>query len=75
MPHYPFFCKNVSDQEKEEFAKKLTKVTPPKLGRKLSDSIMSGSLFLFDALDFGKDWLYKPITDWESNKSFCDMKS
>ena len=87
------FSKNVSDKDKEDIAKKLTKVTPPKkydcgypnpvplpqnakgLGRKLSDSIMSGSLFLFDALDFGKDWLYKPITDWESNKSFCEMKS
>ena len=44
-------------------------------GRNLSDSIMNGSLYLFDELRFGKDWLYKPVSDWEKDPSFCEMKS
>ena len=87
------FSKNVSDQEKVEIAKKLSKVKPPKkyecgfpnpvllplnetgLARQLSDAIMGGSLFIFDVLGFGKDWLNMPITQWESNKDYCEMKS
>ena len=45
------------------------------LKRKLSDSIMDGSLFLFDQLGFGKDWLFMPITEWENNQNFCEMRS
>ena len=45
------------------------------LGRKLSDSIMNGSLFLFDQLGFGKDWLYMPPTAWEINDNFQKMRS
>ena len=87
------FSKRVSDQEKEEIAKKLSNVRRPKkyefgypnpvllpldkagLGRNLSDSIMGGSLFIFDVLGFGKDWLYMPIAQWENNKNYCEMKS
>ena len=86
------FSSNISDQEKELIAKKLSKVNPPKkyesgypmpvqlpqnkkgLERKLSDSIMDGSLFLFDQLGFGKDWLSMPITAWESNPNFREMR-
>ena len=45
------------------------------LARQLSDAIMGGSLFIFDVLGFGKDWLKMPITQWESNKDYCEMKS
>merc|ERR1712018_655519 len=40
-----------------------------------SDSIMNGSLFLFDELGFGKEWLYEPIDEWQNNASFLEMKS
>ena len=43
--------------------------------RTLSDSIMNGSMFLFDELKLGKDWLYKPVTEWGKNENFCEMKS
>ena len=43
--------------------------------RKLSDSVMDGSLFLFDELRFGKDWLNKPVSEWEKYPSFMEMKS
>ena len=90
---FSLFSKNVSDREKAEIAKKLTKVIPPKkyasgypnpvplttnttgLKRKLSDSVMNGSLFIFDELGFGKDWLNKPVSEWENNASFLKMKS
>ena len=93
MVPYSLFSKRVSDIEKQDIAKKLTKVKPPKkyemgypnpvplpkdrsgLSRTLSDSIMNGSLFLFDVMGFGKDWLYKPVSDWEKDPSFCEMKS
>ena len=45
------------------------------LERKLSDSIMDGSLFLFDQLGFSKDWLYMPTTAWEINDNFQKMRS
>ena len=45
------------------------------LDRKLSDSVMDGSLFLFDKLGFAKDWLYMPVTTWETNENFCKMRT
>ena len=87
------FSKNVGNREKEQIAKKLTKVIPPKkyecgypnpvtlprdvtgLDRELSHSIMNGSLFIFDVLGFKKDWLYKPVAEWEHHESFCEMKA
>ena len=90
---FSLFSKNVSDREKAEIAKKLTKVIPPKkyeigypnpvplatnatgLRRKLSDSVMNGSLFLFDELGFGKEWLNEPVSQWENHASFVEMKS
>ena len=84
--------KNVSDKEKAEIAKKLTKVIPEEyllgypnpvpltknatgLKRKLSDSVMGGSLFIFDQLGFGKEWLYLPVAEWENHASFLKMQS
>ena len=90
---FSLFSKNISDKEKAEIAKKLTKVIPPKkyelgypnpvplaknatgLKRKLSDSVMSGSLFIFDQLGFGKEWLYEPVAEWGENANFLKMQT
>ena len=42
---------------------------------KLSNFIQGGSLFIFEALNIKKDWLVKPINEWENDESFCEMKS
>ena len=36
---------------------------------------MNGSLFIFDELGFGKEWLNKPVSEWENDASFLKMKA
>ena len=40
---------------------------------KLSDSVMSGSHYLFDKFGFGKSWLGKPIQEWQECEEFKEM--
>ena len=42
---------------------------------RLIDSVMQGSLFLFDNLKIGKEWLNKPVNTWSSYESFREMES
>ena len=35
---------------------------------------MDGSLFIFDQLGFGKEWLNQPVAEWENNASFLEMQ-
>ena len=41
---------------------------------KLSDSIMYGSLYLFDTLKIDREWLDKPIAQWEEYDSYLEME-
>lgn len=43
------------------------------LNLKLSDSVMSGSHYLFDKFGFGKSWLAKPIQEWKECEDFKEM--
>ena len=45
------------------------------LSRKLSHSVMDGSRYMFDVMNFGSEWLTKPVSEWENHESFCEMKS
>ena len=45
------------------------------LRRELSESVMGGSMFLFDILNFEKGWLQKSVSDWDSDAGFCEMRS
>ena len=40
----------------------------------VSDFVGDGSLFIFDNLKFGKDWLQKPISSWKNNPSYLEME-
>ena len=43
--------------------------------RKLSDSVMDGSIFLFDKLNFSMEWLDKPVSSWNNYESFREMET
>ena len=45
------------------------------LALKLSDFVDNESLFMFDAFDFKKDWLNKPVHTWKNYESFQEMKN
>ena len=45
------------------------------LALKLSDFVDTESLFMFDALDFKKDWLNKPVHTWKNYESFQEMEN
>ena len=45
------------------------------LALKLSDFVDNESLFMFDAFNFKKDWLGKPVETWQSYESFKEMEN
>ena len=44
------------------------------LNYKLTDFVMSGSHYLFDRLDFKKDWLREPVIEWKNRPDFQEME-
>ena len=40
---------------------------------KLHNYVMSGSHYLFDKLDFKKDWINQPVKNWKNNENFQEM--
>ena len=85
---FSLFSDLVSDDEKYEIAQKLLKTEPPlsyEFGYpevvqdldenyRLSDSVLSGSYFLFDRLGFEKKWLSKPVREWKSDEGYKEME-
>ena len=45
------------------------------LALKLSDFVDNESLFMFDAFEFKKDWLNKPVHTWKNYESFQEMEN
>ena len=45
------------------------------LALKPSNFVDNESLFMFDAFDFKKDWLNKPVHTWKNNESFQEMEN
>ena len=85
---FSLFSDLVSEEEKFEIAQKLLKTKPPRSYEfgypevvqdldedyRLSDSVFSGSYFLFDRLGFEKKWLSKPVREWKSDVGFLEME-
>ena len=40
----------------------------------VSDFVGNGSLFMFDNMKFGKDWLTKPVATWKNYPSYLEME-
>ena len=45
------------------------------MNRKLSDSVDNDSLFIFHTHGFSTEWLYKPLSEWENDEKFLEMKT
>ena len=43
------------------------------LAYKLSDSVMSGSHFIFDKFEFSKEWLKRPVEEWNTRPDYMEM--
>ena len=41
---------------------------------RLSDSVGTGSLYMFERMGFSKDFIYQPVEDWVNLESFKKMK-
>ena len=44
------------------------------LGVRLSDSVGTGSLYMFEQMGFDKQFIHQPVSEWSSLDSFRNMK-
>ena len=54
---------------------KLPRTKKKRLEMCLSDSVGTGSLYMFDIMGFKKDWLRKPIHLWKDDSDYMEMKN
>lgn len=52
----------------------MTRLFAEGMNYELVDFIGNGSLFMFEALGFQKDWLKDPVNEWENSPAFQEMK-